>query len=183
MAKRHFVIIFVVALGVVAAIITYQQIANNRLRGELAALAKDQAERIEQHEDANRRMLERDATRAMRAICILAEFSRSELSVSGEQVLTIRSAEFELLDFARNYLNTSPSTGRPMAQLLLSDDEQSQQWHIHGEYYPTLKAVSVALEAAKTSRSSHIAPDGEIRYLLERISRWLTKRSDEQHAE
>lgn len=182
MGKQHLVIITVIALAVMAAIIAYQQIATNRLRVELASLSQEQADHVAQQEDANRRILERDARHAMRAICNLAEFARSELSVSGEQVLTIRSAEFELLHFARNYID-SPLVGAPMTNLLLSDDEQWQQWHIHGEYYSTLKAVSIALEAAKTSKTPHIAPDGEIRYLLERISRWLTKYTDQQHTE
>jgi len=182
MGKQHLVIFFVIALAAMAAMITYQQIATNRLRVELTSLSKEQADHVVQEEDANRRVLERDARHAMRAICNLAEFARSELSVSGEQVLTIRSAEFELFRFTRNYID-GPLVGDPMTNLLLSDDEQWQQWHIHGEYYPTLKAVSIALEAAKTSKSPHIASDGEIRYLLERISRWLTKYSDQQHTE
>jgi hypothetical protein len=109
---------------------------------------------------------------------VLAEFAQSEQPPGPEQQQTIRSAEFELLYFVQQYV-TNVSAGRPMRDYLLTYE---QGWAIRGEYYPALQAISISLENAKESTAPQITAEGNIRHLLERISRWLNKRAAEQSA-
>lgn len=163
------VLLILIAL---TAIIVWQQFSISGLRSDLAALEANQAEYLERVADSQRRRLEDDGQRAMRAVCVLTEFARSDRDPGPEQKLTIRSAEFELLYFTQQYLS-SVSTGRPMADFLLAYE---QGWPIRGEYYPALPAISIALDSAK--ESTKITSDGNVRHMFERISRWLNKRSE-----
>ena len=133
---------------------------------------------IAKREISQKKRVENDTTRAMRAICILAEYGRSNRSVRGDESVTIRAAKFELLYFTQHYL-LRITKGKPAVDFLLSNDVTIEGWAIHGEYYPSLKAISISLEAAKNSTSAQITPDGEIRYLIERIYNWLDKRQQE----
>jgi hypothetical protein len=174
MGKPRQFYIVALAFVVLSAIIGYQKLSISKLSDQLTTLDAAYADHLDQHKQAERQRLERDANHAMLAICVLAEFAQSERSAGPGQSQTIRSAEFELLYFAQQYL-TSVMPGRPMTELLLSNNDLWQQWNIRGEYYPTLEAVSISLEAAKRSTQPLIGPEGNIRYLLERISRWLNK--------
>jgi hypothetical protein len=176
-AKQGFILML--AFAVTAAIIAYQQSAISNLRDNLVVLDAKQTSRIQKEEYSQQRQQKRDAHRAMRAICVLGAFAQMDRPAGPGQMQTIRSAEFELLYFAQQYL-TDLVKGRPMADLLLSSEVD---WTIRGEYYSSLQAVSISLEAAKNSTLSQIPPEGNVRHLLERISRWLNKRSQNNAAE
>lgn len=167
-------------LAIVAlALAGYQQSVIRKQAERLNRVEETLADHLEAYEYSERQELEKDAKRAMFAICALGEFAQMERPAGPQQTLTIRSAEFDLFYFTQKYLSYTYA-GRPMVELLLSHDENWQQWHMRGEYYSTLEASSRALVAAKSSTIPQIPTDGEARQLLERIDRWLNKHQDSQ---
>ncbi len=164
-----------IVVAVLAGILIFMKVELTKLSRELGSLRGEITAIHEAQDDSSHRSFKSDASNAMGAICIIADFAGGE-SNSGGQQLTMRLAEEELLHFVKVYVNPS---GEPMAKYLLTSD---QEWHIsvnkESKYHSAMEAVSIAVERAKISIHPGIDPDGMTRHLLEHIHRWLSKNSE-----